>query len=233
MMQNDEIHKNFSLASVFCDKKIKHLNENQKLKDHDTRLVFFRKISHICDTTKLSFSFYVDYLLTHKYWEDKFPNHIISNKNKKNLCQSYDQYVRTAYMTENFSAFESSVRIIVQIYNPEQYEKLQYSFDKLISWFMKNMGISEQYSIIRVFANIRNSMHSNGLFNPFNQQNEPITYQDKEFSFEVGKPIEYGGWTDLFSITKIAVLVFEKIVENAHIKNIEYIKEPYSDFWKN
>ena len=230
-MQSDEIEENFSLATVLCDKKIKHLYENQKLKDEDARLVFFRKISQINDMAKLSYDLYKRYLLTHDWWRERFPNHIISKKNKQNLCKSYDKHIRTSFILENFSAFESSIRIIVHSYNSKKYEKLQYSFDKLVNWFMNEMGLSEQYSIIQVFTNIRNSMHSNGLFNPFDQKDEIIKYQDKEFSFKVGKPIEYGGWTDLFSITKIAIIVFERMIENSNIKKIKFVKEPYSDFW--
>ena len=230
-MQTDEIQENFSLATVFCDKKIRHLKENQKLKDNDARLIFFRKISQINDMTKLSYDLYKQYLLTHKWWKDSFPNHIISNKNKQNLCNSYDQHIRTSFILDNFSAFESSIRIIAQSHNSKKYEKLQYIFDKLVNWFMNEMGLSEQYPIIQVFTNIRNSMHSNGLFNPFNQENETIPYQNKIFSFKVGNPIEYGSWSDLFSITKIAVVTFDRIVENSKIKDIEYVKEPYSDFW--
>lgn len=230
-MQNDEILENFSLAGVLCDKKIKHLKENQKLQDTDARIVFFRKISQINDMFSISYELYTDYLLTHKWWADKFPNHIISNKNKQNLCNSYDQHIRNSFIFENFSAFESSVRIIVQSYNSKKYDRLQYSFDKLVSWFMKEMGLSEHYPVIQVFTNIRNSMHSNGLFNPFDQENEIIQYQQKIFSFEVGKPIEYGGWIDLFSITKIAILTFDRIVENPKVQKIEYLKEPFSDFW--
>jgi len=213
-MQTGEIQENFSLSTVFCDKTINRLKENQKLKDNDARLVFFRKISQINDMTELSYALYKEYLLTHKWWKDKFPNHIISNKNKQNLCNSYDQHIRTTFILDNFSAFESSVRIIAQSYNSKEYKNLQYSFDKLVEWFMIEMDLQGQYPVIQVFTHIRNSMHSNGLFNPFNQKNVTIKYQDKVFSFKVGKPIEYGGWPDLFSITKVAIITFHQIVEN-------------------
>jgi len=232
-MQTGEIQDKFSLSTVFCDKTIKLLKENQKLKENDARLVFFRKISQINDMTKLSYDLYKEYLLTHKWWKDRFPNHIISNKNKQNLCNSYDQHIRTAFILDNFSAFESSVRIIAQSYNSKEYKKLQYSFDKLVYWFMNEMDLHGQYPVIQVFTNIRNSMHSNGLFNPFNQENVTIKYQNKVFSFKVGNPIEYGGWSDLFNITKIAIVTFYQIIENLKIKEIKYVKEPYSDFWKN
>jgi len=230
-VQNNEIKENFDLMVVFCDLEINRLKINEELEDNDARVTFFRKISQICDTSRLSLSFYSDYLLTDKYWEDRFPNHIISNNNKKKLCNGYDQYIRTAFMTESFSAFESSIRIIAESHNPNKYREFQRSINKIVKWFLNDMGLSSLYPVIKIFSHIRNSMHSNGLFNPLNQKDDIITYQDKTFSFKVGETIEYGGWTDLFSITKIVTLVMKQIVENPKIKEIGHIKEPISDFW--
>ena len=230
-MQNKEVKENFELITVFCDSGITHLRLNDELDNNDARLTYFRKISQICDTSTLSFSFYTDYLLTGKYWKDRFPNHIISNNNMKKLCSGYDQYIRTSFMTENFSAFESSVRVIAESYNCKKYLEFQHSINRLVSWFLDEMQLSSFYPVIRVFAHIRNSMHSNGLFNPLNQKDEEITYQNKTFSFKVGEQIEYGGWTDLFSMTKIATTTIKQIIEHPKIKEIKHIKEPSSDFW--
>jgi len=226
------IEENFKRCTVFCDLLIQQLQKDQKLTDDDARVTYFRKISQISDTTQLSFSFYQDYLLTHTWWKDKFPNFIISNKNKQKMCAGYDQYVRTAFMIENFSAFESSIRVIAQEYNSKEYSKKQKSFNQIITWFLKELDLEETYPIIRVFSHVRNSMHSNGLFNPINQKDDPITYQNKVFSFKVGHEIEYGGWKDLLSITKIVVSTFERIVKNQKISKRTYIKEPSSEFWQ-
>ena len=82
-----------------------------------------------------------------------------------------------------------------------------------------------------MLSNIRNTLHSNGLFNPPSQKNEQIIYQNKIFNFEVGKPIPYGDWTNLFSITKVIVISFYKMTQNAKIKSITHINEPFSDYW--
>lgn len=219
------------MSTVFCDLLIQQLEKNQQLTDEDVRLTYFRKISQINDTTRLSFSFYQDYLLTHIWWKDKFPNHIVSNKNKQKMCAGYDQYIRTAFMTENFSAFESSVRVIAEEYDSKKYSTIQHSFNNIITWFLKELELGETYPIIRVFSHIRNSMHSNGLFNPLNQKDDIIEYKNKVFSFKVGHEIEYGGWVDLFSMTKVVASTFERIVKNLKISQISHIKEPSSEFW--
>lgn len=228
-----EIQENFSLTTVNCDKTINQLLNKQNLKENDARITYFRKCSQITDTTTMSFDFYQRYLLTRQWWKDRFPNHIMSERNMKSLAESYDQYIRTSYLIDNYSAFESSIRIITQMYNAQKYKKLQHSFTKLIEWFMKDLNRENPIPVFRVFTNIRNSMHSNGLFNPINQKNEEITYLDKKFVFEVGKPIPYGGWTDIFSILKITMTEFYLIVNHDKIKQIEFVKEPYSDFWES
>lgn len=230
-MNRLEIQENFSLTTVNCDKIIDKLTNEEKLKENDARITYFRKCSQITDTSQMSFDFYQRYLLTRQWWRDKFPNHIISERNMKKLSENYDQYIRTSYLIENYSAFESSMRIIMQTYDVKKYEELQYSFVKLIKWFIKDLGRENPLPVFKVFTNIRNSMHSNGLFNPINQKNEEISYQDKKFVFEVGKPIPYGGWTDIFSILKIVIIEFFLMVNNEKIKQIEFVKEPYSEFW--
>lgn len=228
-----EIQENFSLTTVNCDKTINQLLNEQNLQENDARITYFRKCSQITDTTTMSFDFYQRYLLTRQWWKDRFPNHIMSERNMKNLAESYDQYIRTSYLIDNYSAFESSIRIIIQTYNAQKYEELQRSFTKLIKWFMKDLNRENPLPVFRVFTNIRNSMHSNGLFNPINQKNEEITYLDKKFIFELGKPIPYGGWTDIFSILKITMMEFYLIVNHDKIKSIKFVKEPYSDFWES
>ena len=199
-----EIQENFSLTTVNCDKTINQLLNEQNLQENDARITYFRKCSQITDNTTMSFDFYQRYLLTRQWWKDRFPNHIMSERNMKNLAESY-----------------------------EKYEELQRSFTKLIKWFMKDLNRENPLPVFRVFTNIRNSMHSNGLFNPINQKNEEITYLNKKFIFELGKPILYGGWTDIFSILKITMMEFYLIVNHDKIKSIKFVKEPYSDFWES
>ena len=226
-----EVQENFALGTTFCDMKIQELQTIQKFASNDARLTYFRKCSQINDTARLSCDFYQRYMLTDVYWRERFPNHIISNKNKQKLSNGYEQSIRTNYLLENYSAFESSIRIIVQTYKSKKYEKLRYSFEKLFVWFMKELKRENSIPIFQVFTNIRNSMHSNGLFNPYDQENEEIEYQGKKFLFEVGKPIPYGRWQDIFSILKIMLFEFYIMINNEIIKKIKFVKEPYSDFW--
>jgi len=98
-----EIQENFSLTTVNCDKTINQLLNEQNLKENDARITYFRKCSQITDTTTMSFDFYQRYLLTKQWWKDRFPNHIMSERNMKNLVESYDQYIRTSYLIDNYS----------------------------------------------------------------------------------------------------------------------------------
>ena len=134
-----EVQENFALGTTFCDMKIKELQTIQKFASNDARLTYFRKCSQINDTARLSCDFYQRYMLTDVYWRERFPNHIISNKNKQKISNGYEQSIRTNYLLENYSAFESSIRIIVQTYKSKKYEKLRYSFEKLFVWFMKEL----------------------------------------------------------------------------------------------
>lgn len=93
-----EVQENFALGTTFCDTKIKELQRIQKLPSNNARLTYFRKCSQINDTTRLSCDFYQRYLLIDVYWRERFPNHIISNKNKQKLSNGYEQSIRTNYL---------------------------------------------------------------------------------------------------------------------------------------
>lgn len=230
-MSPNEVSENFTKSTVFCDMTIKTLQDSQKLTDKDSRITFFRKISQINDMTQISYDFYKRYLLTHQWWRDRFPNHIMSHRNKQNLCNSYDMFLRTNYMIENYSALESSIRIIAKAFDTVEYEKRERSFDWLGNWFLEKIGLKEECELLHIFSNIRNSMHSNGIFAPLNNKDEELEYRGKKFTFKVGEFIQYGDWQNLFSINKILCISFKSITQNHDIIKLTFIKEPASDFW--
>lgn len=181
---------------------------------------------------RLSYGFYDKYLLTHKYWNDNYPDYIMSNKNMNKLCDEYDMFVRSAFITELYAAFESSLRVIIQTIYPVYYDKNKDSFSRMTKMILDDLQFSEEYQLIQHFSIIRNSLHhSNGLFDPLNGENQNIHYKGKVFSYEVGEPIRYGGWMDLLSISKLIHFLFHTIVNHSKVQNILFIKEPASDFW--
>ena len=135
----------------------------------------------------------------------------------KKLYDEYDMFLRSNFITEIYSAFESSIRIIAESYDLKKYNK-DTRFSNICKWFLPDVNLKEQISIIKLFSNIRNTLHSNGIFNQPSQRDEKIIYQDKTFEFKIGKPIVYGDWYNLFSMTKVITKSFYTMIENPKIK---------------
>ena len=91
--------------------------------------------------------------------------------------------------------------------------------------------LPEENKLLEHFSILRNSMHSNGIFDPPNGKNKTIEYKGKKFVYEVGKPIHYAGWTDLLSISKLIHYLFLDIINHTLAEKISFIKEPFSDYW--
>lgn len=230
MLSDDKIIENFELATVACDQTIHSLRQSQ-IKEEDARLNFYNKIRTLNNMFRLSYGFYTKYLLTHKFWEDNYPDFIMSNKNMSNICEEYDMFIRSTFITEIYSAFESSFRIIIQKIDPIYYEKNKTHFSRMAEKVLNDFKIPEEYQLVKHFSNLRNSMHSNGFFEPPNSKDQTIHYKNKTFVYKVGEPVQYAGWTDLISISKLIHYLFFEIINHTLAQNILFIKEPASDFW--
>ena len=66
---------------------------------------------------------------------------------------------------------------------------------------MNELKIQNYLSSFKIFTHIRNSTHSNGLFNPHDQTDQKITYRGQKFIFKVGEPIPYVEWENIFDIS--------------------------------
>ncbi len=229
-MQSEEIIENFDLASVACDKTIQSLR-NMKIPEKDSRLSFYYKMQTLYNMFRMSYTFYEKYLLTKKFWKDNYPDFILSNKNMKKLYEEYDMFIRSNFITEVYSAFESSLRVIIQNIEPDYYEKNITRFSKMAKKILTDLKLPEENQLIIHFSILRNSMHSNGIFNPPDAENKIIEYKGKKFIYKVGKPVQYAGWTDLLSISKLIHYLFFDICNHTLAKKISFIKEPASDFW--
>lgn len=229
-MQLEEIIENFELASVACDKTIQSLRQ-MKIPEKDSRLSFYYKMRTLYNMFRMSYAFYEKYLLTKKFWKDNYPDFILSNKNMKKLYDEYDMFLRSNFITEIYSAFESSLRVIIQKIEPDYYEKNKTKFSKMAKKILIDFKLPEENQLMIHFSILRNSMHSNGIFDPPNAENKIIKYKRKKFIYEVGKPVQYAGWTDLLSISKLIHYLFFDIINHTIAQNISFIKEPASDYW--
>lgn len=230
MLSKDEVIENFTLATVACDKTIQSLR-SQQIKEGDARLSFYYKIRTLYNMFRLNYEFYDKYLLTRKFFDENNPDHIMSDKNMTKLCDEYDIFTRSTFITEFYSAFESSFRVIIQAIDSDYYDKNKRYFTVMAKKILNDFKLQEESELIRHFSLIRNSVHSNGLFDPIDGKNQTIHYRGKDFLYEVGKPIQYAGWTDLLSILKLIHFLFYTVISNSKVQNISFIKEPASDFW--
>src|SRR5574340_731270 len=207
MLSKDEVIENFTLATVACDKTIQSLR-SQQIREGDARLSFYYKIRTLYNMFRLNYEFYDKYLLTRKFFDENNPDHIMSDKNMTRLCNEYDMFTRSTFITEFYSAFESSLRVIIQAIDPDYYNENKIRFTAMATKILNDFQLQEESELIKHFSLIRNSVHSNGLFDPINGNNQTIHYKGKDFLYEVGKPIPYAGWTDLLSILKLIHFLF-------------------------
>ncbi len=230
MLSKDEIIENFELATVACDKTIQSLRSSQ-IKEGDARLSFFYKLRTSHNMFRLSYGFYEKYLLTHKFWEENYPDFIMSNKNMNKICSEYDMFLRSSFITEIYSAFESSFRVLIHEIDSKYYDENKFSFTRMAKKILNDLQLSAEYPLVNHFSLIRNSIHSNGIFHPLDGKGKKIIYKNKTFVYKVGEPVQYAGWEDLLSISKLIHYLFFFIVERLQNYNFSFIKEPASDFW--
>jgi hypothetical protein len=85
--------------------------------------------------------------------------------------------------------------------------------------FDKNRDvIKEKKDILTAFANIRNSLHANGI----HRNNDlKIKIDEKEFNFINGSPVACDTWEHIVVLLKANVEILETIIQSDKVKNIK------------
>lgn len=207
------------------------LEKEYSWKRNDTRVVIFTKGIRVMNGIQISLSHLHRDLKSDDWWKKRYPNEVITSENKKFLCDDFDNFLRSALISDVYGIFESTVRILAKSYSPTLFPNVTISFSKIYPKFLKELNLKQFISLIQIWSNIRNSIHNDGMFIPPDGKDQDIVYDNDTYLFRVEKPIIHAGWKDLCELSYELGKATYQIVRTLKISSISYIEEPGSKFW--
>ena len=230
-ISDSEIATKIEYIRISYEKSVATLKKQYSWKKSDARIVAFVKGVRIMNAIQIGFDHLIKNLKIPEWWVQRYPGHQITAVNQKRLCEEFDLFFRTGLINDLYGSFESSLRLFAGAYDSETFSNMTISISKIYPKFFQMVDVKQYEDLFKIWCNIRNTIHNDGMFNPPNQKDELINYNDEQYKFYVGKPVVHTGWFDLLELSfELGKMTFE-IVNNTAISSISYIEEPNSKFW--
>lgn len=210
-----------------CFNTINDLVLNQRIKQTDARVTFFKHLVNIVDSTILSLILSHKYLGDENWWIQAHKDYDLSKRPIPFVREFdyYDQIVTNSYFFFVFCSFESSLRLIVEQYDIQLY-KSQKDFNPLSKKFLKDLSLKneETDNFIDVLSSVRNSLHNNGRYV---NRTRHIPWSNIDFHFVENRLISTDEfWSWLMPISREIYRILFGIVSSDKIKKIAYFDDP-------
>ena len=90
---------------------------------------------------------------------------------------------------------------------------------------LNHIGLSQKIDCIKLFSNIRNTIHNNGVYT---REDKNISYNGKPYKFEKYKSPNYGDYLDLLvlEILPDVFKVLDKMI--SELLNEKIIEDPFA-----
>lgn len=212
-------------------------------KNIDARILIFYNFAQLVRSTKLYFILESEYLNSRdwfidiylKKWNQNWPyasntgSSVIFNTNTV-IIDDYDQVIIAGYIQLLFSIIESRFRIFTTYLDPTACKKGTDSFKNIYQWFLKKLNKQQYLAILEFFLLLRNTIHNNGVYRNIKEPSKQVSYRDKIFTFEHGKPVLLDNLFNLlfFELTPDLLHMINDIINSVDIIKIDYIEDPIS-----
>ena len=117
------------------------------------------------------------------------------------------------------------MRIISHNFNPQKFEETS-RFSSIFPAFLNDLNLNQYVDLLRIWENLRNTIHNNGVFNPPNGRDQIIVYRNQKFIFENGKQHPLTSWEMLIALVADLCEMMDSIVKSNEISSIQEILDP-------
>lgn len=210
----------------------------------DARILIFYNLAQLIRSTKLYFILKSEYLNSKEWfvdiylkkWGQSWPyasnNSIgmIFNDNTE-IINDYDQVIIVGYIQCLFSIVESRFRIFTSCLDPKACLNGTANFESIYQWLLNKLGKQKQYLEVLNFSRlVRNTIHNNGVYMNIKAPVKQVTYKEKIYTFEHGKPPIFNNLINLlfFDLTPNLMKMMEDIIRSPSIIELDYIEDPIS-----
>lgn len=189
----------------------------------DARIVIFRKIIQILNGFAIGFS-HIHREFINPTWFKTLYRELGTEENQKKLCNEFEIFLSSGLIIFLYGAIESSMRIISLKLDSTKFPK-GITFSSLHKTLLADLNLEQYVDLLRIWGYLRNTIHNNGIFLPFDGENQIIEYHNNTFKFENGKQHTIIGWEMYAILVDDLCEMVSSIVESKEISSIKEIPD--------
>lgn len=188
---------------------------------NDARWSWFTGAKKLLQTTQLGGIYIRDSLSDEAWWRKRVqefsPDEISEYIKEFVVFQTY------GLSNALFTVTEESMRLILRSIDPEACNKARGNFKSIYDLLLKRIGGEHHTDLFDFHRLIRNTIHTNGVFRPYNGKGRAIVFDGEEFHFRDGQKVDFVNLALVLRITTRLNKAMYQIVTSEPIVTIETI----------
>jgi hypothetical protein len=204
------------------------LSAKSDLTDKDIRLTAFTHLHHNVDFALVSIRLLNDFLLPsdNDWWQQPQQQALFGSYNewyREVIANSFNNaYVKYAFMHKLFGDIENTFRTLLRKIDPSAANNATTDITGVFRALSSRIGYAPNDSeqLMKLLRLSRNTIHSNGVFYPQNQQDDQVTYKGTTYNFTHTKPVKFLNWNFLIDRLDDVRELFTAIITNSNVIGI-------------
>jgi len=146
----------------------------------------------------------------------------------KEQVREFEIYLRYGFSNMLFTITEETLRSVVRSIDSTACNGGTSNFESIYTYLLKVTKKQQYLDLFNFHRLIRNTIHTNGVFRPTNNQDKSITFLDKQYNFVCGEKINFQSYELLLNLVsqyKVALVnIFEdeNIISLAHVERFKW-----------
>jgi len=153
-----------------------------------------------------------------------------TNDDIRNIADSFEMFIKLAFIHIFFSSIESSFRMLLRSIDPSSCNNATKEFKSIYSALLSKLKLDYK-PLLDILTYLRNTIHNNGVYFPVSNKNVSIRYKGTLYVFKIGKPHEYASWPELLIIIDDVRVMMEQIIYHKQISSLSNVVDPYANWY--
>jgi hypothetical protein len=194
----------------------------------DERILVFVKCANVLSSIKMGLIYSRDYLSQPEWW-NQYPELHNSVDFHPNRAIEFEIMMKASLAVLLFSIQEAALRCFVKAVDTANLALASKEFSKVYPYLLEQVYGSNQKrekheALLQFWSLIRNSVHNNFVFSPRSRKNKTSHYRNKEYIFEVDRPVPFLSWELFLLVTADLGDLLNDLVHTTMLSSIPTVK---------
>jgi hypothetical protein len=153
------------------------------------------------------------------------------NKERQPYLLVPELVTKTGFIASLFAAMESSLRVLLKAIDPVSYAKDQVRTRNLIQLLLEkklSRPYPSEFLSIDFLRTLRNTLHTNGVYNPPDGRPATFTFRGTTYAFEPEKRVNFASWQLVLDLADEMRQIPFRLARDPKISSQAAIRDPWS-----